>query len=265
MRRFFLFLTAFLALSGAASAQTSNRPLVTEVWDCLEPGQLRVEFGAEYLETPSVAYRFPEGSLLRAPVLGFTVGAAERVELQAEGVLHEWADPEEGDEVDDYGDFFLWMKWAFFKAKRAPSLGLRWGVKLPNSDDRTGLGKDRTDFFAHFIATKHFRRVSLHANAGLGILERVEGEAAQDDVILYGAAAVFGLDGKGRWFLSAEAAGHSGTGETPPNGTGRLALERRAKKWSADIGGFAGLTDESPDWGVSAGATRTFQVFKKKK
>ena len=86
-------------------------------------------------------------------------------------------------DTNDVGDAKLWMKMKLRnESRRAPSVGFRFGVELPNSDQTLGIGTNTTNFYSTVNAGKRFlnQKLNLFGNIGLGILagarERVHPE-----------------------------------------------------------------------------------------
>lgn len=234
------------------SAET-NRPLQTEPWECLQAGEIQLSLGADYRETPLVPFHSHEGSMLSVPVIALRLGASEDIEFQIEGAGQIWANPDEGGNESDFGDFSLWMKWAFFQPDSAPKLGFRWGVKLPNTGDETGLGSDSTDFYGHIIASRDFSRGRVYTNLGVGIIQRATEVRQQDDVFTYALAAEGQI--KEHIFVLGEVEGHTAAGSLRAQSVARLGIRCHRNRWTWDAAVLAGLTEWSADWGVTTGGS----------
>ena len=68
---------------------------------------------------------------------------------------------------------------------------LRFGTRLPTTDNTTGLDRDATDFFATAGASGSRGALVLSAEAGLGIHSTRESGFEQDDLFLYAIRAEF--------------------------------------------------------------------------
>jgi hypothetical protein len=64
---------------------------------------------------------------------------------------------------------------------------LRFGTRLPTTDNRVGLERDQTDFFASIGAAHTLRSLFLAAEAGLGINGTRLADYEQSDVLIYSA------------------------------------------------------------------------------
>jgi hypothetical protein len=64
---------------------------------------------------------------------------------------------------------------------------LRFGARLPNSNNRIGLDRDRTDFFATLGGALRSGRYHAGAEAGIGIFGTRLPDYEQSDVLVYTA------------------------------------------------------------------------------
>lgn len=71
------------------------------------------------------------------------------------------------------------------------ALGLHFGTRLPNADDRTGLGRDRTDFYALLGGRTAGRGVTLLGELGLGINGSRSTTLEQQDVLLFATESTY--------------------------------------------------------------------------
>lgn len=230
-------------------------PFGAETWHTLPRGGAVVEGSAEFLKTPNLPYRFIEGHMLRAPIWNVRYGMAENVELQVEGAEKVLALPKNGRRRSAVGDFTLWTKWAALPEKNGrPAFGFRWGVKLPNTPDETGLGTDETDVFGHVLVSRAFgERWQADLSAGVAILGNPQKKRDQTDVLSYRASIrrTFGKRSVG----AMEVKGTSGHGNAPPESVLKMSAAKIFGTRTYVFGALsAGLTKHSPDWSVAAGA-----------
>lgn len=74
--------------------------------------------------------------------------------------------------------------------ERAPTLmTLRFGTRLPTTDNRVGLDRDATDFYATLGAHRGFGPLALSAEAGLSINGTRKTTYEQSDVLVYSLSA----------------------------------------------------------------------------
>lgn len=66
---------------------------------------------------------------------------------------------------------------------------LRFGTRLPTTDNRVGLDRDMTDFFATLGAHRAFGRMEIGAEAGLSINGTRKTTYEQSDVLVYALSA----------------------------------------------------------------------------
>ncbi|MFN2577354.1 MAG: hypothetical protein ABR607_06650 [Pyrinomonadaceae bacterium] len=278
-----LMLTALLfSLSAVVCAQ--QRPLLTEDVDIIPPGSLRIQAGVDFVQRARFPVSGLSGDLTRAGVIGLTVGLAPNVEVQIEGVAQNFLSINSrgvsaiplnvaagANSTHDTGDFFLWTKIKLRnETAHLPSLGFRFGVQLPNSNQATGIGLNQTNAYGQFLVGKKFghdARVNTFGNLGIGIIAVPTQNFAQNDVITYGLAGIIRLDKQ--FSLVGEVNGRAntrpGTGPlgTESQGEARLGMQVRASGLRFDFAGIKGLTKFSPRSGVTVGVTYdTPSIFK---
>ena len=168
-----------------------------------------------------------------------------------------------GQTTHDTGDFsFITLAQVMPERGLRPAVGLRVEAKLPNSNERRGIGTNTTDVLLSVPIQKQLGRLFVVSDLGLGILTVPTDAQAQDDVLLYCLAAAW--KASPRWMLSGElvgrwapAGGHPGTGDrsslragiawmSGPNAVG-LALSR-------------GLVADEEDLGVMLAVSHGFRV-----
>ncbi|HVF57424.1 MAG TPA: hypothetical protein VM934_14820 [Pyrinomonadaceae bacterium] len=274
MTRISFALILALGCAGLASAQ--QRPLITEDVDVLPPGTLRIEAGIDFMQNAKFPASGLTGDLTRIGVIGINVGLSPNVEFQIEGVAQQFlsinsASPNPaiprgfagGNSTNDVGDFTLATKIKLRnETRRGPSLGFRFGVDLPNTNETRGLGVNQTNAFGTILVGKKFGRdgrLNTFGNIGIGILTAPTERFTQNDVLLYGVAGIFRINHQIN--LAGEIAGRANTrnGRAPlgtePLSEARLGLQIKATGLRFDFAGIAGLTDFSPRSGITFGVT----------
>ena len=68
---------------------------------------------------------------------------------------------------------------------------LRFGTRLPTSDNAVGLDRDRTDFFALAGGRLRGERLSVAGEAGVGIFGTRSEHHEQSDALVYSLAAEY--------------------------------------------------------------------------
>ncbi|HZI18485.1 MAG TPA: hypothetical protein VEY09_07800 [Pyrinomonadaceae bacterium] len=273
--KFCAALLSILCLSSWAAAQ--QRPLLTEDVDVLEPGALRIQVGIDFFQDAKFPVSGLTGDLTRVGVIGINVGLSPNVEFQIRGVAQNFlsinrrsANPAVPPQLDpttnslnDTGDFTLATKIKLRnETRRGPSLGFRFGVELPNSNETRGIGLNQTNAFGTVLVGKRFGpdgRLNTFGNLGIGILTAPTRLFTQNDVLLYGLAGLYRVNDDVN--LAAEVNGRANLrGGGAPLGTEslsefRLGVQVRAAGLRFDAAGIKGLTEFSPRSGVTFGVT----------
>jgi len=261
-----------LAINGTAQ----QRPLLTEDVDIIPPGTLRIEAGIDFLQGAKFPASGLTGDLTRVGVIGINIGFAPNVEFQIEGVAQNFlsinsrnpsAIPLElvpgANSANDTGDFTLATKFKLrAETRRGPSLGFRFGVQLPNSNQARGIGLNQTNAFGSILIGKKFGhegRFNTFGNLGIAILTAPTALFSQNDVVTYGVAGIFRLNRQ--LSLAGEVNGRvntrpgSGPLGTESQSEARLGMQIRASGLRFDFAGIKGLTNFSPNSGLTIGVT----------
>src|ERR671927_739580 len=209
MRRllFILILLTCCAISGAAQ----QRPLITEDVDIIPPGTIRIEAGIDFMQGAKYTVSGIKGDLTRVGVIGVNFGMGPNVEFQIEGVAQNYVSINSrgvssiplsiapgANSINDTGDFTLAAKFKLRnETRRGPSLGFRFGVQLPNSNQGRGIGLNQTNAFGSILFGKKFGRdgrFNTFGNIGLAILTAPTELFTQNDVLTYGVAGIFHIN-----------------------------------------------------------------------
>jgi hypothetical protein len=209
-------------------------------------------------------------------VIGFNVGLSPNVEFQIEGVAQNFLsinsrgpsavplslDPG-ANSANDTGDFTLATKIKLrAETRRGPSLGFRFGVQLPNSNQSRGIGLNQTNAFGSILVGKKFGRdgrFNTFGNLGLAILTAPTALFTQNDVITYGVAGIFRVNKQ--FSIAGEVNGRANTrpGDGPlgteSQAEARLGMQIRASGLRFDFAGIKGLTNFTHNSGVTIGVT----------
>ena len=268
------YVLVLLACFTQVNAQ--QRPLLTEDVDIIPPGTMRIEAGIDYMQGAKFPASGLTGDLTRVGVIGINIGFAPNVEFQIEGVAQNFLSINTRgpaaipltlapgvNSANDIGDFTLATKIKLrSETRRGPSLGFRFGVQLPNSNQERGIGLNQTNAFGSILIGKKFGRdgrFNTFGNLGVAILTAPTTLFSQNDVITYGLAGIFRLNRQ--FSLAGEVNGRINT--RPGNGPlgtesqseARLGMQIRASGLRFDFAGIKGLTDFSPNSGVTIGVT----------
>jgi hypothetical protein len=274
MSRIAFILALLLCLAVATSAQ--QRPLITEDVDIIPPGSIRIEAGIDFMQGARYNVSGLTGDLTRVGVIGINFGMSPNVEFQIEGVAQNYlsinsrglsAIPLElapgVNSTNDTGDFTLSAKFKLRnETRRGPSLGFRFGVQLPNSNESRGIGLNQTNAFGSILVGKKFGtdgRLNTFANLGLAILTAPTEPFTQNDVFTYGLAGIFRVNKQ--FSIAGEVNGRANTrpGDGPlgteSQAEARLGMQIRAAGLRFDFAGIKGLTRFSPNSGFTVGVT----------
>src|SRR5215204_5501577 len=209
MKRLVLILILLVSFTVIGAAQ--QRPLITEDVDIIPPGTVRIEAGIDFMQGAKYTVSGLKGDLTRVGVIGVSFGMGPNVEFQIEGVAQNYvsinsrgvsAIPLElapgVNSTNGTGDFTLAAKFKLRnETRRGPSLGFRFGVQLPNSNEARGIGINQTNAFGSILIGKKFGpdgRFNTFGNLGLAILTAPTELFSQNDVITYGMAGIFRIN-----------------------------------------------------------------------
>jgi len=267
---------ALLAFGIAAGASAQQRPLITEDVDIIPPGSMRIEAGIDFLQGARYTVSGLTGDLTRVGVIGINIGFAPNIEFQIDGVAQNFlsinsAGPSAvplslapgANSANDTGDFTLATKIKLrAETRRGPSLGFRFGVQLPNSNQTRGIGLNQTNAFGSVLFGKKFGkdgRLNTFGNLGIAILTAPTQAFTQNDVLTYGAAGIFRVNKQ--FSIAGEVNGRTNTrpGDGPlgteSQAEARLGMQIRASGLRFDFAGIKGLTRFTHDSGVTVGVT----------
>src|SRR5918992_6164917 len=256
--------------------QAQQRPLITEDVDIIPQGTIRIEAGIDFMQRAKYPVSGLTGDLTRVGVIGVSFGMGPNVEFQIEGVAQNYVSINSrglsaipldlapgANSANDTGDFTLAAKFKLRnETRRGPSLGFRFGVQLPNSNESRGIGLNQTNAFGSILIGKKFGhdgRFNTFGNLGIAILTAPTTLFSQNDVITYGLARIFRLNRQ--FSLAGEVNGRVNTRPgTGPLGTesqseARLGMQIPASRLRFDFSGIKGLTNFSPNSGFTVGVT----------
>jgi hypothetical protein len=276
MNRLLRYLALISLLSVTSATHAQQRPLLTEDVDIIPPGTLRIEAGIDFMQGANYTVSGLKGDLTRVGVIGINFGMGPNVEFQIEGVAQNYLSINSrgasavplsltpgANSTNDTGDFTLWAKFKLRnETHRGPSLGFRFGVQLPNSNQARGIGVNQTNAYGSILVGKKFGpdgRFNTFGNLGIAILTAPTQLFSQNDVLTYGAAGIFRVNKQ--FSIAGEVNGRANT--RPGNGPlgtesqaeARLGMQIRASGLRFDFAGIKGLTSFSPNSGFTVGVT----------
>jgi len=274
-----LFSCALVSVPTAAQ----NRPLRTPDAELVPPGTVRIQAGFDFLQEAVFPLAGLTGDLTSLGAISIRTGLGHLVELQLEGVVQHFLSVKSQvvaivtpaftgrNSTRDAGDFSAFTKVRLFgETERRPGLAFRFGLQMPNSNQRRGIGTNTTNVFAELILQKHFGRFNLFGSIGLGILQAPAAQFSQNDVLLYGLGFDYPLHWTDRFGvrLVGEVAGRHSTRSLSPQLVGtesrsqaRLGFQVLAGGFIWDVAGIAGLQRHDPDTGVTFGIRKDIRLF----
>ena len=277
MIRAVIYLIVVQVFCCCAAAQ--QRPLITDDIDITPAGSFEIGAGVDFLQNVKFPLSGLKGDLTRAGNIRVRTGFASNVELQVEGTIQNFlainsqALPSTiplnvtGNSTSDVGDFTVAAKIKLInESGNIPSIGLKLGFQLPNSDQARGIGTNQINVFGTAIVQKRFGNrasgsplANIYGNIGLGIMTAPLERFTQNDVLLYGLAGIFRVNR--RINLVSEVNGRANTRSGPaPLGTEsvsnfRVGTQVRASGLRFDTAATFGLTKYSPRTGLTFGVT----------
>lgn len=257
-------------LAGAGEGRAQLRPLEPpEPWPWDSGATVSAEVGVGVFTDQRASLAGTEGTLTEAG--NFAVRwRTGRVVLEAAGTAQRFfrdrstfAEPTGGAQPDDdgrrhdSGDYRISTA-VRLTPERAPALAwVRFGTRLPTTDNRVGLDRDQTDFFA--LAGGGVRRgpAWVLGEAGVGINGARSATSEQSDVLAYGLSTGY----RGRLVTplvvlvgQTDGAGGRGNEELAEL---RAGARFGGQRW-VQVSGVRGLVPFSPGLGIliSAGWRR---------
>lgn len=276
MFRLFTLVLLLTAICGTTHAQ--QRPLITDDIDITPAGSIEIGAGVDFLQNAKFPLSGIKGDLTRLGDIRVRTGLAANVEMQIEGVLQNFVAINSqtvspiplsvtGNSTNDFDDFIVSAKIKLrSETKNLPAIGLKFGFQMPNSDQARGIGTNQINVFSKVIVQKKFGSVldrtskfNVFGNIGLGIMTSPLAAFSQNDVILYGIAGIYRVNG--RINVVSEINGRqnirSGTAPIGTESVGqfRVGTQIKASGLRFDAAAAFGLTKYSPRTGVIFGVT----------
>ena len=159
--------------------------------------------------------------------------------------------------VQDVEDFHVSTIATFLSEQRyRPAIGLRIDTRLPNSNQKKGLGTNTTDIFLALLTTKSFRSMWLFGEVGVGILTAPRVLNRQNDVLIYGVGMILNLAHNLQ--IAAGVSGMVSTKESVEIGTENRGIVQIGLHWkfpdfALEVFPQYGLHERSGTFGLRAG------------
>lgn len=272
-------LSLLLCVLASIPLAAQNRPLRTADAQTVPAGTLRAEVGFDFLQGADFPLSGLSGDLTSLGVTDLRLGVGSIVEVELEGAVQNFLDVKRQvagglmpvltgmNSTHDVGDFSLWTKVRIAgEHGRRPAFAFRFGFEMPNSNQAKGIGTNTTNVFASLILEKHFGRLDLFGDVGLGILQSPNVRFSQNDVLVYGGAFLYPVHR--RVNLVGEVAGRYSSRSittdllgTESHSQGRLGIQIRAGGFQWDVAGIGGIQQHDPESGFTFGISRDFRLF----
>ena len=264
------------AICGTTLAQ--QRPLITDDIDITPAGSIEIGAGVDFLQNAKFPLSGIKGDLSRLGDIRVRTGLAPNVEMQIEGVLQNFVAVNSQtvspiplsvtvNSTNDFDDFIVSAKIKLrSETKNLPAIGLKFGFQMPNSDQARGIGTNQINVFSKVIIQKKFGSVlnrtskfNLFGNIGLGIMTAPLAAFSQNDVILYGIAGIYRVNGRINVVSEINGRQNIRSGAAPIGtesvGQFRVGTQIKASGLRFDAAAAFGLTRYSPRTGVIFGVT----------
>lgn len=255
------------AVPVAASAQL--RPLEPFEWRMFDGERtVSAQVGGGWLPDQRASLAGTEGTLVEAGNFR-AFWRTGRVVLEAGGTVRRLYDeerrfapaepdvrPADDGERRDAGDYRV-LTAVRLTGEGAPVAAvLRFGARLPTTDNTVGLDRDATDFFATVGGRAARGRMALQAEAGVGIFGTRQTAFEQDDLLIYALRAEYDggvIDPMLTVVGQQVGSGHREIRGNESLGEVRLGARAGGRRWLlAEV--VAGYTDFSPGVGVLVSA-----------
>lgn len=208
----------------------------TGVLHFVPPGSIVAMLGAEYLPEVTNPVAGVTGDLLRLPTIAVRLGLAPNAEFQISWPVYNRLrvtsqqepavfNERFGDVTSDAGDITIaTLIQVAGEGGTWPGFGVKVALKLPNSDERKGIGDNATDVFASGLLSKSVgSRVTLYGDIGFGVLTEPTRTFAQNDVLTYGLLGDYWAGG--RVHVVAELVGRKALQEGGPGTETRSQIQ----------------------------------------
>lgn len=195
---------ALLLLTTATGAGAQLRPLPPLEWTLFDSGRVATaRLGGEMLLDQRASLAGTQGRLLELGEFALGVRSG-RMAVEVAGTILRlfddesvFAEPyggaltESGPRRRDAGDFRVSTMVLLTPPENESAVVLRFGTRLPTTDNEVGLERDRTDFFALLGGRMKRGGMWLGGEAGVGINGTHDPNLEQSDVLMYSVTAAY--------------------------------------------------------------------------
>ena len=248
----------------ASSARAQLRPLEPLDWRTVGVERTSLVVGGGLFTGQRASLAGTEGRLLELGSFRATWSLG-RVSLELAGTALRLFDehtafadpfgdvlPAEGSRRRDAGDYRVSTVVQLTKPSRGHVVALRFGVRLPTTDNLKGLDRDETDFYSLLAGRVAQGPVAVGGELGLGINGTRDPENEQVDPLLFALSARYDL-GRARALVELTGQHDTRAGRdrrgTEDLGEAHVGLEVGDRRWMSVVA-VRGWTPSSPEFGV---------------
>lgn len=244
----------WLELFSGIQQSYAGRPFSTEDAGVAGKGIAQLELSAEYARQDNGDKDY---TFLFVPIYGIT----ERLEFSVE-FPYRLTRPEVGDDEEGFEDVNLVLKGLIIEeGDKTPAFLIKAVLKLDNGNEGKGLGSGDKDLSIVAVATKVIGPLTLHANLGYTFVGK-DYDLILKDYIIYGITGEYAVGEKVKVVGELYGESNSHFDVDAFHHHDLQALLGMTYQWKekvmADIALKVGLTDDSPDYGFTAGLSITF-------
>lgn len=251
MKKIIVLLVLCLWVLPAGSWAADLNPLSTRRAETLGQGNLRTDFSftVDDMDDGTRLYQLPGKN--------FLFGVSDITDL----ILYFGFNMREGPYFDDEwgaGDLIVGLR-AVPLTGPWGSLGFYLGTKLPNAENKNGLGTDVQDFYLMGLYTYSTEKFKLNLNAGLNVIGDNTRTRHYHYLFAYGVGAEYLFTDD--WSIVADITGTTGSdaaNEIHEASLGIVGPLPGGFEWA--ITGSVGLSRNAPDWSAGLFISRMWGV-----
>lgn len=151
-------------------------------------------------------------------------------------------------------------------------MGFQFATKLPNANDKEGLGTDATEFKTKVLLSTDWGRFVTHLNGGIAVTQNLRRNGNLDNFFIWGIGGEYALtetltlmgEFEGSTGIGSSAKGFSENIVEGEQGNARararLALSGPIGDWRWGVSAFKGVNSHTEDWGAQIGLSRTWEI-----
>ncbi|GEM_PF-2693956 len=242
MKPFIVVLSILLLSSLSAAYAADMNPLPTERAETIGKGNLRWSNKStlDYLDDNTRLYHFSSLELI--------LGVAENADLFLNYGGFTYREGPNFKDAFGPGDLTVGLRVSPIKGDWG-ALGFLISTKLPNADDKDGLGTDVQDFHLVGLYTLSLKSLLLNFNAGLHIIGDNTETRKYHYLFAYGVGFEYMISD--HFSIIGDVSGTTGGKDDFEWCKATLGFVAPiANSWEWGLTASAGLTSESPDWSV---------------